>query len=67
VVAKPAFVEISAIQGARFHPILPDIRHLENARPIHALLGLSLPNMVNVLLHRPLLENKNFNRSPCFN
>ena len=55
MVAEPVFIEISAIQGAEFHSILPDLGHLGDVRPIRDLVDYQVPcplNMVNLLLRR---------------
>ena len=38
VVVEPVFLEVGGIQGAQFHPILPDLGHLEAVAPICALV-----------------------------
>ena len=57
MVAEPVFIEISAIWGAQFRPILPDLGHLGVVGPIRALVDYQVPcpsNIVNLLLRRPL-------------
>jgi hypothetical protein len=44
VVAEPVFIEISAIQGAQFHPILLDLGDLGVVGPIRALVDYQVPS-----------------------
>ena len=58
MIAEPVFVGIRAIQGAYFHPVLPDLRRLGVVASIRALVDYQLSppptNLVNLLVHRPL-------------
>ena len=43
MVAELVFIEINAIQGTQFHPILLDLGHLGDVEQIRALVDYQVP------------------------